>query len=256
MARPLTRSARRRLVCSVDGYPFTGKTHFMLTMPRPLTIFNIDYGLEGVVEHMEDEEDVSFDGVEVEDYTLEKAPVGSSAAHARAQHVARDFREKFLQLLAKRERQSIGLDTCSEFWQLFRLGDLGKLEQVPPMRYVRVNRIFRDLMNQVLRTRHNLVLVHRLKDAYDTQILDGKEVSTKVPGESARDGFKEIDGIVQVTLETWRKDRPNKTSQYGFTVGKCRQRPSLTGTRFTGALATFPTLGMDVFPKSEPEEWE
>lgn len=252
---PILRQTRRRLILSLDGKPFTGKTHFMLTAPRPLKVFNIDFGLEGVVEGMADA-GWDFDGVEVEDYTLEKAPVTNAHAIESARQLIAKFRASWASTLKRTERQTIGLDTGSEFWQLFRLAALGKLEQVPPMRYVQVNRIFRDLLNQVYQTPHSLVIVHRVKDRYDTKITDeGKEVSSRVPGEVERDGFKEIDGIVQVSLDTWRT--PTKRgATYGLTVGKCRQRPSLSGTSYQGDLATFSSLALDVFPDSAPSDWE
>lgn len=249
---------RRRLVVSIDGAPFTGKTHLMLTLPPPACIFSIDRGLEGVVEDMEGE-GYDFRGFEFEDFSLDRPPLSSRLAVDHAKRTAQAFVTSFRQVLKRKERTSLGIDTGSEFWQLFRLGDLGKLEQVPPMRYVRVNRLFRDILNEVLDTPHNLVIIHREKDRYDTRLIETdtgvKEVSVRVPGEVDRDGFKEIDGIVQVVVRGLRDGKRKGTAGMGFTVRKCRQRASLVGKQYWGPEATFPMLALDVFPQSEPEEW-
>lgn len=248
--------SRHRLVLSLDGPPDSGKTHFMMTAPRPLKISNIDFGIEGVRENME-EAGWDFTDVSLEDFSLEKAPLTSSHAIDRARNVVARFKTGYMEGMKEKRRTTFGIDTCSEFWQLFRLAALGKLEQVPPMRYVQVNRVFRDLLNQVLMTHHSLVLIHRTKDKYETKVTEsGQEVSSKVNGETERDGFKEIDGIVQVVLNTQRRTTKKGAAQYGFTVGKCRQRPSLTRQEYWGDMATFQALALDVFPDSKPKDWE
>lgn len=245
--------SRPRLVVSIDGKPFTGKTHFMLTMPPPMRIFSIDCGLEGVVEDMRDA-GADFAQAMFEDYSLGKPPLSSKAAIDHAREVVKKFHAAFREILRERARMSIGLDTGSEFWQLYRLADLGKLEQVPPMRYVRVNRLYRDLLNEIYSTPHNLVLVHRQKDRYDTRVLDTpegpREVSVRVPGEVDRDGFKEIDGIVQVVVESYRHG-----TTFGFRVTKCRARSLLMGQTYEGEFATFKHLALDIFPNTNPEDW-
>jgi hypothetical protein len=247
----------RRLIASIDGMPFTGKTHFMLTMPPPAVVFSIDAGLEGVVEDMEGE-GWDFSDFEVEDYS-DKPPLTSAKMHLYAKDTIARFRQSWREVLNRKTRTSIGIDTGSEFWQLFRLADLGKLEQVPPMRYTKVNRLWRAMLNEIANTPHNFVIIHREKDRYDSRIIDSddgpKEVSVRVPNETVRDGFKEIDGIVQVVIQSTRRERRNGSVEMGFTVRKCRQRARLMGQTYRGPLATFATLALDVFPASEPEEW-
>lgn len=249
---------RRRMLCTVDGPPFSGKTHFMLTMPGPACIFSVDQGLEGVIEDMEGE-GYDFSNFEVEDFSLDKPPLTSRLMHTYAKETIRQFHASWRSVLKRKEPTSIGVDTASEFWQLFRLADLGKLEQVPPMRYTKVNRLFRDMLNEVASTPHSLVLIHREKDLYDTKIIDTdhgqKEVSVRVPGEVTRDGFKEIDGIVQVVLRSFRREKKSGKVEMGFQVRKCRQRASTTGERYVGSMATFPMLALDVFPNSDPDDW-
>lgn len=257
--RPATKlRARRRLIVSIDGPPMSGKTHFALTAPRPIRVFNVDYGIEGVVDDMIGS-GWDMEGVEVEDFALSKAPLTSKGATDAARSLIQQFRASWKETLQRKERTSIVLDTGSEFWQLFRLADLGKLEQVPPMRYTKVNRLFRDLLNEVHHTPHSMILIHRVKDRYDTKVIETdegqKEVSVRVPGETERDGFKEMDYIVQVSLTSYRKVDGKGRATMGFKVEKCRQRATLVGSRYEGELATFTTLALDVFPQSEPEEW-
>ena len=44
---------RHRLIISVDGHEKQGKSHFALTAPQPIALFDVDTGLEGVVEKFE-----------------------------------------------------------------------------------------------------------------------------------------------------------------------------------------------------------
>lgn len=249
-----------RLVVSVQGIPKSGKTHQLFGCPRPLYIFNVDQGLEGM---MEEEEKFDLSRVFVADYALSKpAALTKSDASSRALTVVNAFLADFRQKLQREKRCTLALDTASEFWELFRMGDFGKLEQVPPLRYTKVNRIWRGIMNEVYQTPHNLLLVHRMKQSYESKVVGGKEVSTPIPGQFEVQGHKETDGIVQVSIETFRKERKKdgkkgkKGSVYfGFTVAGCRQRASLIGTKFVGERATFTDLACAVFPKSSPEDW-
>jgi hypothetical protein len=242
-----------RLVVSSDGGPDSGKTHFMLTAPRPLFILNVDYGLEGVM----DSSRFNLDRVEVADYRLDKAMLTSKMAQAAMARVAQQFVADYRSLLAThKQRITIGLDTATEFWEIFRLADLGKLEQVPPMRYTRVNRLFKDLINEVYRTPHNLVLLHHTKDKYESRLTDeGKEVSVRVPGEIERMGFKGVEAAMQVVLAATRIKKPGKSPKYGFEVAKCRQRPAVEGERFEGQFATFASLATSVYPDTDEDDW-
>jgi hypothetical protein len=148
-------------------------------------------------------------------------------------------------------------DTSSEFWKYFRFADLGKLKQVPPMRYDRVNMLWTDLHNEVYHTPHNLILIHRVKDKYEETVTSaGEKVSTRVSGQTERDAFKNVEYMVQVFIRTWRTDRKGKPPVFGFTVTKCRQRASVVGSSYEGEFATFPNLAADIFPKTSPEEWQ
>lgn len=241
-----------RLVATIDGPPDSGKTHQLLTMPRPLFVFNLDFGLEGLI----DSGKFDLDGVEVADYRLDKGMLTKGHAQAAMQKVVKEFVRDYRSILGKyKQRVSIGVDTATEFWQSFRIADLGKLEQVPPMRYTRVNRLFSDLWNEIYQTPHNLLLLHHLKDKYETKVTDdGKEVSVKVPGVE-RDGYKKLGGIMQVTLRSYAKRKDGKPSTFGFRVVKCRQRSSIEGDTFENDFASFAHLGMSVYPDTDPEDW-
>jgi hypothetical protein len=120
--------------------------------------------------------------------------------------------------------------------------------------------MWRGMMLEVFQTPHNLILIHRLKDKYESKMVNGKEVSTRVAGELERVGFKETDYVVQVSIRCWRKVRqkegPRKGQPlFGFTVIKCRQRASLMGKTFVGDTASFKGLAMAVFPESTEEDW-
>lgn len=245
-----------RLVVGVEGPPFTGKTHFIFTAPRPLKIFNLDYGLEGMMDQFRRKDGpITLRGVEIADYSLSKAALTSNIAQEQARAVVREFRADYKAVLKEKTRHTFAHDTSSEFWKIFRFADLGKLKQVPPLRYDRVNMIWADLMNEIYHTPHNLILVHRVKDKYVEEVIDGVKVSNRVPGETEREAFKNVEYIVQVFIRTWRRDRKGKSPLFGFTVTKCRQRASVVGEVFEGEFATFPMLAMSVFPKSAPEEW-
>ena len=246
-----------RLVVGVEGPTFTGKTHFLFTATRPLKVFNLDYGLEGMMEQFrKPKSGISLDGVEIANYSLNRAALTTQLAQDKARSVVQEFVRDFRAALAVKTRTTLAEDTSSDFWKYFRFADLGKLKQVPPMRYDRVNMLWADLHNEVYHSPHNLILIHRVKDKYREEVVDGVKVSNKIAGETERDAFKNVEYLVQVFIRTWRRDRgKGKPPVFGFTVTKCRHRASVVGEEFEGEFATFPMLATSVFPKTEIEDW-
>ena len=43
-------AAPRRLVCSIEGWDKSGKTHLAMTAPEPIVYLDLDVGTEGVKE--------------------------------------------------------------------------------------------------------------------------------------------------------------------------------------------------------------
>lgn len=243
-----------RMVVSIDGEEKTGKTHFMLTAPPPVYVLNVDYGLEGLVNE-------TFAGKEIHvaDYRLQKGPFGSKATQKRCIELVRQFTEDYRQLINEKRRVSIGWDTASELWQVFRFADFGRLAQVLPNRYNKVNTLWADLLNEIYKSRHNLILIHRMTDKYGPK-RDEPSVSVPVLDANGnvvriREGHKRMASIVQVVIRTHRREKAKGGVVMGFTVRECRQRPALTGRAYEGDLATFGHLALDVFPSSEPSTW-
>lgn len=243
---------KKRLVVSVEGREKDGKTSFALSAPDPIAIFNLDTGLEGVIEKV------------AGDKTLMECEVDYRDAINPNEWI------KMWELMKKNYYNAINsnvrtiiMDTASEMWELVRLARFGKLTQVMPHNYGPVNTEFRDMIRAIYKTDKNLILLHKLKDEY---------INDKKTGKFERAGFKDVVYQVQINIRVWRKpdedEEPRKgrkvmltdniahTGNFGFTIIDCRMDASLAGMEIQEPMNTFAMLGQVVYPDTNPEDWE
>ena len=244
----------KRLVVAVEGREKDGKTSFALSAPAPIAIFNLDTGLEGVVEKLADEKEIIQCEVEYRDATNQNEWT----------KMWEQIKKNYYAALKSNVRTLV-MDTASEMWELVRLARFGKLTQVMPHHYGPVNTEFRDLIRAIYKTDKNLILLHKLKDEY---------INDKKTGKFERAGFKDVAYQVQVNLRVWRKpdedEEPKRrrgggvaltddiahTGNFGFTIIDCRQDASLAGVEMVEPLNTFSMLAQQVYPETTDEDWE
>lgn len=244
-----TKGMRRRLVICTEALEKKGKTHFGLTMPGPIALFDMDRGLEGVVDKFVDQKQIL-----VADYRgmVQRAGDMKALYEARWKKFNEDY-ERALDAPLDKVR-SVLLDTGTELWEYARLGVLGKLTQVPPLFYPEVNSQFRKIVDLALDHDKNVLITHKMKKEYTRRGDDDKGNWT---GKYERAGFGEMGNLVQVILRHGRyKGAEDGNGDFYVDVVECRQNPDIVGDRYEGEMCTFPMLATMVLPNTNLEDWE
>ena len=239
--------SEKRLIMSIEGKEKSGKTTLALTAPGPIALFNMDIGLEGVIEKFVEEKDIIVAEFDYRDATSANEWV----------EMWERMKKMFDLALKNKSVRSIVFDTATEMWELCRLARFAKLTQVQPYHYGPVNAEFRDLIRKVYKTNKNLILVHKLKAEY---------LNDKRTGEMERSGFGDTGYLTQVNVRCWRRLEVGKAVSlnpdgageegFGLTVLECRPNAAVAQMELETPLSTFPFLATQIYPDTEEEYWE
>lgn len=240
----VSKDAKRRLIVSVEGTEGCGKNHFAFTAPGAIFFHSFDFGDDGVVQKfMRDKE------IQRAEYRLNIAP---GTAVQTASDTARPVWEKFV--LNYREGLGKGrttiIDTGTDTYEVLRMVEHGKLTQVLPHHYGPVNQMMKGLWREAYESNSNLVVLHRMKERWETKTVNGKEVSNKT-GEWEMAGYGGTYFEAQVCMRAYKEG-----GEFKSLIFKCRQNPTLEGMVLEGDMLSFKMLGLMVFPESEEKEWE
>jgi len=234
----------QRLVMSIDGMPKSGKTEFALSLPGPLVVHDFNFGLEGVVEkHLPHKEIFQFKyAVPI---TARLPGSTNSSLVEPASRVWEEFVTNFRASL--QDMRSVVVDTGSEIWELLRLARLGKLTQVPPMKYGEVNAEFRQLTQLALNQNHaNVIYIHKVKPVYKN------EQKTE---ETERAGFGDIEYDVQTVLRTNRDYSKSGADQFSLKIEECRANILATGKEFRAGDMAFSKVAHEIYPTISEDFW-
>jgi len=237
-----------RLIVAVDGLEKQGKSHFALTAPGPIAYQGTDIGLEGVVEKFQTEKEVH---VAEYGFTIQKTDTPQdivTKAEPQWTQFLTDYRDVLIPGLKTKKIRSGIWDTGSELWEFLRLARVGKLTQVMPHHYTALNQEYSQLIKEVYDTPGNLLILHKLKAEWKDNPMTGKGGKT---GNYERSGFAGTGFLVQVNITAWR----DTDGEFHVTVKDCRQNPAIAGLDLAGPMATFPFLGVHVYPNTTLEDW-
>lgn len=238
-----------RMIVALDGLEKVGKTHFALTQPGPIAYQNLDIGTEGVIEKFQSDKVIHRADYKLKINKTDSQEEAMKKASPVIQQFLTDYNDVMLPAMLSGKVRGGVLDTGSDLWKYFRIARLGKLTQVMPHHYVAVNSEFEGLIKAVYDTPGNLVILHRLKAEWK----DGEGGKGKKTGAFERDGYNQMGFLVQVNATAWRDPA---TGVFHLTVRDCRQNPEVAGLDLEGEMATFPWLGVHVFPESSLEDWQ
>lgn len=203
-----------RLIVGVWGPPKTGKTHFATSAPGPIYYHNFDWGLEHHLKRLKKEGKELF----VANYLTERPDMGA----AEAQEMLRAFERDYAAAL-KAGTGTIVIDTSTQLWQLTSKVFLEQIKtkrrdgQVYPFDYADANAYFQNLINQVKKTKMNMILIQRAQPKYDKSGQD--------TGDVKQQGNNQVPYLVQVQLRLSKG--PN--AAHKGTVEECWDHPSLEG---------------------------
>lgn len=229
---------------SADGLPKTGKTRFICTLPAPLVIHNFNFGLKGVIDPF------IAEGKEIyqEDYEIQLSKLPGAAftelgdAAKRAwDRFARSFTESL------RQMRSVAVDMGGEAWDVLRLARLGKLTQVLPVQYTAVNAEFRQLIQEAVRSKANVVFLHKLKPEYKNDVKTNN---------FERAGFGDIGFDMELVLRTSRDYSKTGVDQFSAKIEECRANFNASGKEFRGGDVTFANIAVAVYPGTKVEDWQ
>lgn len=238
-----------RLVLAVAAREKQGKSHFTLTAPGPIAVFNADTGLEGVVHKF------TSVGKRVLVYNVPKPDVGSKAVEKEANKVWDDLCNAFDAVLRNTAIRSIVFDTATEVWEILRLAYFGKITQVMPHHYVGCNAEFRRFLDKVYDTDKNLLLVQKMKASY---------INNERTGEYEMAGFNDTPYRVQAVVHPFRIDKKGKLpdgqnvdkGEFGVHIYESRHNPAANDLYLTGELATFPFMASMIIEGTSPDMFE
>lgn len=231
-----------RLIASISGLEKQGKTHFALSAPGPIAVFNCDIGMEGVVQKF------TSTGKDVWVYNL-TIPHDWKAAEEEF----KAYREAYSKIMRDPYFRTIIKDTATELWELLRMARFGKLTQVMPYQYGPVNAEFRALIRDAYASDKNLILLHKMKSVY---------INDKRTKDYERAGFSDTGFLVQVNCQVWREEPSEDDSgslvsgEWHVHVKDCRHNPGLAGVDLPGPMCSFPMLASLVMEGTGPEDWE
>jgi hypothetical protein len=208
---------KSRLIVSVSGMEKQGKTHFALTAPDPMALFDMDMGLEGVVQKF------SKKTIWTADYKI--IPNDPNSWEVTWEKL----RSSYKQVLTNQAIRTVVVDTATEQWELLRLARFGKLTQVMPHNYGPVNAEYREMIRQAYLSDKNLVLIHKMKNEY---------LNDKRTGRKERAGFADTAFLVQMNVEVWR----DADGVFGLTIVDSRQNPDLCGMELQGSACDWENL--------------
>lgn len=242
-------AVQRRLIVAVDGLEKEGKTHFALTMPGPIAYQSFDIGLEGVVEQFQQDKQIFLAEYGFLVQKGDSADAIMAKAKPEWERFTTDFKDVMIPGFKTGKIRSGVWDTGSEIWEVQRLARLGKLTQVMPHHYTALNLEYQNLVREVFETGGNLCILHKLKPEWKDNPTTGKGNKT---GNYERAGYGGTGFLVQVNATAWRD---KSTGVFHLTVRDCRQNAKIAGLDLEGEMATFPWLGVMVYPDTQLEDW-
>jgi hypothetical protein len=234
---------RKRMIVSVRGEEREGKTQFGLTAPGPIAVFGFDNNTPELIEKWQMRKKI-FVPTEPLDY-MDATDVGEWAP------VWERFKEMFLKAVASPVVRTIMVDTFTEANELCRLARFGKLTEVPPHFYGKVNAEFKRLVDATYKTDKNVIFIHQLKDQYKKGDRTGERILA---------GYSNIGYKVQINILCWRdlsrRDPDTGSEGFGITIDNSTQNEALAGTYLEEPDNDFVNLGKIVYPGSVDSDWE
>ena len=202
-----------RLVCIYTGEAGEGKTHSAFTAPGPIVVFDVDHGLDGVVQKFLKE------GKEILVIPVDWPATGDQAEY-RA--IWNEFEEKWEQICDALEGTggTLILDTMTELVELAEWAFVGKLNEIPPTRHKQYQAPLRGLVRKVLNdTALNAIFIHKWGQEYNGT---GYEIK----------GYKDMQYQVQAVIHVYIDEKGNRMQE----CVKSRANPNYQGADPTPAL--------------------
>jgi hypothetical protein len=237
-----TEDCKPRIIGASFGEEKVGKTTFWLGAPGPIVIFNLDQGLEGVVEKFQVEKDIYVS-------EIKWAPT-DQLDQDEAIELRDTFAADFEHILKSTDAKTIIIDKESDLWELYRYAEFGAPKDAP-LNYPSLNQRYRRVMNLPKAYGVNFGLIQGMKDEWAPKVnpKTGAQGAAST-GARKRWGFKELPSIVNVNIEHSRH-----AGEFRIAVGGTRGPGSENVADQTFTNSSFVELGMLMFPGTSEDDW-
>jgi hypothetical protein len=235
---PIDPTIHPRVVMSLAAREKHGKTHFSMTAPGPIALFNLDLGDEGVVVKFHSQKQIM-------NYDM---AVPREGLKDQAITIWDNFKAAYEIALA--QARTVVVDTATELWELLRIARFGQLTQVMPYQYGPVNSEFRSVIRDAFKaTGTNVIFLHKMKATY---------INDKRTGQYERSGFGDMGYMVQVnaTMKRHDKSEDRAATEFVLHVDDCRHNPGLIGMDLPSVLSNFPALAQMVIAGTTEKDWK
>lgn len=235
-----TGAVKRRIILAVQAREKRGKSNFSLTAPAPITTFDFDVGLEGVIEKFAGEKEIH-----VGDYRRDKGLILDQAGWGVSWDM---FKKEYTAAVTNPAMRTLVIDTATEAWEMIRLARFGPRASAKPVHYAPVNDEFRELVRLAYGSDKNLILLQKMKEEYITSKADST-ISNRT-GKYLLAGFTDTPYLVQMNLFLDR-------TEDGFLcrILDCRQNPMIAGLELYNEDINFQSIGTLVFPDTSEGDW-
>ena len=200
---------------SLVGKKKTGKTTLLLSAPKPMVVFDFEFGVDRV------EPRFIKQGQDIEVHRMTPAsPVKMKNEHQKAVDFWNDFYARYNKALEDPKVVTIGMDTFSAVWEIRRLAFLGELnllvstrggdarKNMRPEEYFIPNTDMKQLLVQAKVHGKILIVTHHTRSVYEDFTDSRGTKQSRATGEEEPDGFKYTGDNVDV--EVWMSKKDNK----------------------------------------------
>lgn len=240
------RGKTKHLLIGTDGWSGTGKTEFGCSAPGPGIVLCVDPDFESMTDNPNPptsrQDDFAFRTI--------KVPLATQATQDQFVEYWNTFYGWYKKALDNPDCRTVVLDGDSDTWELQRLAEFGRLEKVPPIKYVHANAVRRAMIARAFHSGKIVIMTNKLKDGYTATLnKNGDEIRIK-NGSEERQGFSDHDYLVQVQLRHMKKD-----GKYGVQIMKCKSDSTVEGMELWGDDCNFQSLVQVIYPNVSLAEW-
>ncbi|MGH7181727.1 MAG: hypothetical protein ACREJN_07105 [Nitrospiraceae bacterium] len=255
----------KHLLIGTEGQSDTGKSEFGMSAPGPTIYICLDRMLDGALDNP------NPPAARREDIAIKMVPILLDGTGTQASYLAnwKEFYDIYTRALANPDVRTVVLDGDSDSWELQRLAEFGKLQQVPALKYVGPNAARRAMYARAFDSGKIVIATNKVKDMYkdDTDSAgkpklgkDGNTVRVK-SGEQESQGFGDQDYLWHIRLR--HLYRPASVDlagniqeqEWGIRILKCKANTALIGDELWGSDCCFETLVRYVYPHIPISEW-
>lgn len=270
------------ILIGTEGESDTGKTEFLFSCPGPGIIIALERGHEGMLDNPNPPAARRLD-----DFAIKAIPLPASTTAKQPQYLEyfQLARSEYYKALANLDAVVVAVDGDSDFWEIQRLGEWGRLTGIfPQTKYGDVYAARRAMTARAYDSGKIVIGTNKVRDEYETvygpdglplKEQDGSEKKRKT-GNKQRQGFPDQNYLWQIQirhlyrpatridlntlppaerLKAMRNGGGIQPKQWGIRILKCKINKDLEGDELWGDQCNFAGLVQHVFPHVPLREW-